>query len=77
MGNLQHRIHLGNGEAGCVIPQVAHEKQVDLIVMGIGLPNRNRGILHRQHRGEDPAGRGLLSLDGQAGGLCLASDRVG
>ena len=34
LANLQHRIHLGKGEAGCIIPKVAHEKHVDLIVMG-------------------------------------------
>jgi universal stress protein E len=32
--NLEHRIHLRKGEAAVVIPKLAHEKQVDLIVMG-------------------------------------------
>jgi len=32
--NLQHAIHLRKGEAAAVIPELAHEKQVDLIVMG-------------------------------------------
>ena len=32
--NLPHRIHLVKGEAALVIPQLAREKQVDLIVMG-------------------------------------------
>ena len=30
----KHRIHLGKGEAALVIPKLAHQKQVDLIVMG-------------------------------------------
>ena len=34
MTHLQHRIHLVKGEAALVIPKLAHEKQVDLIVMG-------------------------------------------
>ena len=68
LANLQHRIHLGKGEAGCIIPKVAHEaRRSDC--HGHGMPNRNRGILHRQRRGEDPSGRGLLNLDGQAGGI--------
>lgn len=32
--HLEHRIHLVKGEAALVIPKLAHEKQVDLIVMG-------------------------------------------
>jgi universal stress protein E len=32
--NLEYRIHLQKGEAAAVIPKLAHEKQVDLIVMG-------------------------------------------
>ena len=30
-----------------------------------------------EDRRKDTSGRGLLGLDGQAGGLCLAGDRVG
>ena len=32
--NLDHQIHLQKSEAEAVIPMLAHEKQVDLIVMG-------------------------------------------
>jgi universal stress protein E len=34
LGKIPHEIHLVKGEAATVIPQLAHERQVDLVVMG-------------------------------------------
>ena len=68
--NLNHQVHLLKGEPEKLIPELAKEKRIEVIVMGTVCRTGVERISHWEHGRKDPSPGGLLRSDSQAGRVC-------